>query len=289
MNYIEQINSFWVANEEFGFLPTDIALYFYLLKINNACNWKETFKRNNTKIMADLSISYKTLHASRQRLQKCGIISFQTKNGSPNVTYHLGKNYQGKGGGGGEVLDVVVGEVTARFGETKDKLNKTKQNKTINPPYIPPGDMYDNSENEIPDNSPKQLNGEKEKSSAKKEKEPKHKHGEYRNVLLADSEYSKLKANPEADEIINYFSQLKEMKGYKYNSDYLAIIKWGIKSYEEYKQRNGNRQLPANNTQTTGKYNYSSARNDAENKRAERANLNEMALAILRGTQSPDS
>lgn len=284
MNYIEQINSFWVANEEFGFLPTDIALYFYLLKINNACNWKETFKRNNTKIMADLSISYKTLHASRQRLQKCGIISFQTKNGSPNVTYNLGKNYQGQGGGDGEVRDVVVGEVTARFGETKDKLNKTKQNKTINPPYIPPGDMYDNSENES-----KQPKKEKEKSSAKKEKEPKHKHGEYRNVLLTDSEYSKLKANPEADEIINYFSQLKEMKGYKYNSDYLAIIKWGIKSYEEYKQRNGNRQLPANNTQTTGKYNYSSARNDAENKRAERANLNEMALAILRGTQSPDS
>lgn len=179
MNYIEQINSFWVANEEFGFLPTDIALYFYLLKINNACNWKETFKRNNTKIMADLSISYKTLHASRQRLQKCGIISFQTKNGSPNVTYHLGKNYQGQGGGDGEVRDVVVVGVTARFGETKDKLNKTKQNKTINPPYIPPGDMYDNSENEIPDNESKQPKKEKEKSSAKKEKEPNYSFEEF--------------------------------------------------------------------------------------------------------------
>ncbi len=113
-------------------------------------------------------------------------------------------------------------------------------------PLSPDGDISpgktvsDDLENEIPDNPPKPPEGEKEKSCAKKEKESKHEYGEYKNVLLTDSEYLKLKDNHDADGIINHFSQLKEMKGYKYKSDYLAIIKWGIQSYEEYKQRNGN-------------------------------------------------
>jgi len=76
----------------------------------------------------------------------------------------------------------------------------------------------------------------------KKEKEKKKKYGGYKNVLLADSEYKKLKLEyPEAETIINYFSESKEMKGYKYKSDYLALKKWGVNAYfDGLKKKNKN-------------------------------------------------
>lgn len=92
--------------------------------------------------------------------------------------------------------------------------------------------------------TPLQTEEEKEKSSAKKEKEAKHKYGEHQNVLLTDTEAGKLKAEYGADapKIVQNFSELKAMKGYKYKSDYLAIRKWGASAYYESQSRirNGN-------------------------------------------------
>ncbi len=68
-----------------------------------------------------------------------------------------------------------------------------------------------------------------------KTKDQKQKYGEYQNVLLTDSEFEKLKndfGTEKAKGIINNFSSKKEMMGYKYKSDYLAIRKWGVEAYE---------------------------------------------------------
>ncbi len=68
-----------------------------------------------------------------------------------------------------------------------------------------------------------------------KTKDQKQKYGEYQNVLLTDSEFEKLKndfGTEKANGIINNFSSKKEMMGYKYKSDYLAIRKWGVEAYE---------------------------------------------------------
>lgn len=72
-----------------------------------------------------------------------------------------------------------------------------------------------------------------------KPKKTKHKNGSYENVLLTDDELNSLKESYPDDYtgIINHFSELKEMKGYKYKSDYLAIKKWGITSYLERKKK----------------------------------------------------
>lgn len=73
-------------------------------------------------------------------------------------------------------------------------------------------------------------------TKTKKTKPIKHKHGEFQNVLLSDVEFNKLKTEYGEEKvlkIIQHFSELKEMKGYKYNSDYLALKKWGIESYEK--------------------------------------------------------
>ena len=65
---------------------------------------------------------------------------------------------------------------------------------------------------------------------------PKHKHGEYKNVLLTDCDLEKLKQKfPSTyEEKIQRLSEGKEMRGYKYKNDYLAILKWAERDgYEE--------------------------------------------------------
>ena len=56
----------------------------------------------------------------------------------------------------------------------------------------------------------------------------KHKYGEHKNVLLTDEEYQKLKDRFPTDyeEKINTLSEGLALKGYKYKSHYLAVIKW---------------------------------------------------------------
>lgn len=105
MNYITQIKGFWVAQDVHSLGVEEVGLYFHLLEISNKLNWMNPFKRNNSKIMADLGIkSHKTLSTHRNRLQQAGIITVTTRSGDANVTYQLhdlGKNYQGSGVGSG--------------------------------------------------------------------------------------------------------------------------------------------------------------------------------------------
>lgn len=80
---------------------------------------------------------------------------------------------------------------------------------------------------------------EKEKEQEKDtdiEKPKKHKLGTYFNVLLSDKELQKLvekMGSEKTGAVIANFSELKEMKGYKYKSDYLALLRWGIEAYEK--------------------------------------------------------
>lgn len=70
----------------------------------------------------------------------------------------------------------------------------------------------------------------------KKKSPVKHKYGEYKNVLLTDGDLDKLKQKfPSTyEEKIQRLSEGKEMRGYKYKNDYLAILKWAERDgYEE--------------------------------------------------------
>ena len=59
-------------------------------------------------------------------------------------------------------------------------------------------------------------------------KNKKKKYGEYQHVLLTDSEYEKLKEKfPKSyEDKIREMDEAIELKGYKYKSHYLAILKW---------------------------------------------------------------
>jgi 5-methylcytosine-specific restriction endonuclease McrA len=67
-------------------------------------------------------------------------------------------------------------------------------------------------------------------SIEKDSKKPtKHKYGEYKNVLLTDDEYEKLSDKVNRDAMIKKLDEGIELKGYKYKSHYLAILKWAEK------------------------------------------------------------
>ena len=115
-----------------------------------------------------------------------------------------------------------------------------------------------NSENQTLQNTNdnKVLNEQSTDNNIPKEK--KHKNGVCQNVLLSDSELMKLceKLGPDkAKAVIDFFSEKKEMKGYKYNSDYRAILNWGIEAYEKKNttSQNGgyvNNRRPASDSNT---------------------------------------
>ena len=72
-------------------------------------------------------------------------------------------------------------------------------------------------------------------SATPKSKPTKHKYGEYKNVLLSDDEYSKLKERFPSDyeDRIEALSFGIKLKGYKYKSHYLAILKWAKNEFKK--------------------------------------------------------
>lgn len=68
-----------------------------------------------------------------------------------------------------------------------------------------------------------------QRTTQKSKSEPKHRYGEYKHVLLKDSEYNKLTnefGEAMRDECITFLDEYIEMKGYKAKSHYLCIRKW---------------------------------------------------------------
>lgn len=76
------------------------------------------------------------------------------------------------------------------------------------------------------------------RTKQKRIKPEKRQYGSHKNVLLTDAEHERLLAEYKADapDLIQFFSDRKKMKGYKYQDDNLAIRDWGIRAYFERKR-----------------------------------------------------
>lgn len=87
----------------------------------------------------------------------------------------------------------------------------------------------------------KEKDIEIEKSKSKREKKPappKHKYGEYNNVLLTDEEYTKLAAEyPDFLDKIENLSNYIASKGDKYKSHYATIRNWARKDAAPTKKK----------------------------------------------------
>lgn len=118
-----------------------------------------------------------------------------------------------------------------------DLVNVEKDTKVLESAPAPPNSCNNNPDN--CNNNPDNCNNNPpiKKSKEKKSKEEsKHAHGEHKNVLLTNDEYKKLTERfTDYAERIDYFSNRLEIKGYKYNSHYLAILEWAKKDKEANK------------------------------------------------------
>ena len=78
MNYIDQINVFWLLDTEHLFNGNESRLYFYLLKLSNSLYWKNPFTNADGYTASMVGISVNTLKTARNRLQQAGLIKFKT-------------------------------------------------------------------------------------------------------------------------------------------------------------------------------------------------------------------
>jgi len=79
-----------------------------------------------------------------------------------------------------------------------------------------------------------------------KKKPVKHKHGEYKHVLLTDEEVEKLKkeyGEAMTHNLIVFLDEYIEMKGYKAKSHYLAMRKWVVDAVKERDRKQGRKEM----------------------------------------------
>ena len=117
---------------------------------------------------------------------------------------------------------------------------------------ISPNNINNNINNTIDNNIDNNIDniyiaGESPRMTDQKPKsksESKHKHGEFKHVLLKDSEYTKLTnefGEAMRDECITFLDEYIEMKGYKAKSHYLCIRKWVLDAVKEKQKRQNNK------------------------------------------------
>ena len=76
------------------------------------------------------------------------------------------------------------------------------------------------------------------------QKPVKHKYGEYKHVMLKDSEYEKLAdeyGEPMREDCITFLDEYIEMKGYKAKNHYLCIRKWVLDAVKERQKKQGSK------------------------------------------------
>lgn len=89
---IDAVNQFWKVceNGDRRSLTSTGLTYFYLCNVWNTCGRPISFRRQNTLICAELTISKPTLERHRNSLKQAGLIDFFSKGkGDPNITYQI--------------------------------------------------------------------------------------------------------------------------------------------------------------------------------------------------------
>lgn len=75
MTYIELINRFWKYNRMYGFNPTEVCLFFYLLNTCNNLSW-HSFRLSNQIIAGELGITETRMIEARTTLVDAGLLKF---------------------------------------------------------------------------------------------------------------------------------------------------------------------------------------------------------------------
>ena len=84
------------------------------------------------------------------------------------------------------------------------------------------------------------INNNNKTSKKKTTKEPRHKYGEFKNVLLSDKDLEKLKAEYGEELVEKYIKKMDEwieLNGRRYNNYYLALRQWMNKEVSKKQQK----------------------------------------------------
>ena len=211
-----------------GYLYSNILLKMYLcsLKTDGRLMLNNIIPYNAKMIATVTRHSVGTVEKALEIFEKLGLIEV-LDNGA---IYMMNiQNYIGKSSTEAERIK----DYRARI---KDEKTKSVQ-------------MYDKCTPEIDINTYKDINintnidlegeslREGEKKTKKKNKKPKHRYGEYNNVLLTDEEYRNLQADfPDYEEWIQRCSEYVASTGRSYKSHYATIRKWIRKEQKEQTQ-----------------------------------------------------
>lgn len=236
MKYINQMNAYWNW-VKLNDLPSRAGyLYFAILDCANTAGWKGEFNAPNSTLQAMAGLDKNGLVRCRNALVQAGLIKYQQGKRGASGTYSIIPLYDTNNDTNPDTnSEPITIPIANQSGYQNRVHTKSKsKNKSIIPPISPNGDI-------VP------LEGERPR---------KHKYGEYKNVLLADDELEKLKA-----EYADYLDRIERLSSYiastgkVYKSHYATIRNWARADAEKGRD-NGAKQTssPQRNAEETPRY-----------------------------------
>ena len=89
MNYIEQLNAFFIKKEQDALSSRAQCLYFNLLGLNNRYRWAAWFSVSGLLLQGMTGLSRNQLTQARTELMQKGYLCYETGRGSQTGRYHL--------------------------------------------------------------------------------------------------------------------------------------------------------------------------------------------------------
>lgn len=157
-------------------------------------------------LAAETNLSVKQVRVALDKLKASGTVAVKRTNRFSIISIVNWRKYQDEGFPDGIQNDKPM----AIKGQTDGKQRATNKN-----------EKNDKNEKNI-------VISSAEDKQAVPAKPQKHRYGEHKNVLLTDDEVEKLKAKfgSSYQEFLDKFSNGLALKGYKYKSHYLRMLKW---------------------------------------------------------------
>jgi hypothetical protein len=235
MKYINQINAFWNW-VKLNDLPSRAGyLYFAILDCANTAGWKGEFNAPNSTLQAMAGLDKNGLVRCRNALVQAGLIKYQQGKRGASGIYSIIPLYDTNNDTNNDTNSEPVAIPIANQSGYQNRVHtKSKsKSKSIITPLSPNGDIPPEGE-----------------------RPRKHKYGEYKNVLLADDEIEKLKA-----EYTDYLDRIERLSSYiastgkAYKSHYATIRNWARADAEKGRS-NGAKQgsSPQRNAEETPRY-----------------------------------
>ena len=222
MRWIDEINAFYNRAEINRVSTSVAALWHALMYLNSRHFWSNEFSAPNLVLQSLTGLSRTGIQKARNTLKQMGYIDFKP-NGNKSTTYILHSLIANS------VQDSV--QVGVQVG-VQDSVQVGVQAGGL---YSTPIEILNNNKTKDKRQKTKETSTHKSNDLFVDEKKKRARYGEYRNVLLTDEQFEKLKSEFPAD----YEKRIEAVSAYcqstgKSYKDYLATIRnWAKRDAEK--------------------------------------------------------